>query len=191
MITASCMPTSVTHLPLWAEWARALGLPALALAVSWMTWRTARWQVDIAKEKLRHDLYDRRFAIYMAYHELLVAILEKTEHAKELTKATAAKAQCRFLLKNREIEVYLNELDREAFSISKKIEVLNQSPTPLPPQEQIKQWNEIGPARKRLFDRIHQLAEMFEEDLRLQDFSTSDRRLLGFRRAKPGLAARE
>ena len=76
------------------EWAMASGVPLLAvvvsgvsvLAVSVFSW----WQMRIAREKLRHDLYDRRFAIYMAFHELLVAVVEKDNVDAELRKAIAA-----------------------------------------------------------------------------------------------------
>src|SRR5580704_1784783 len=73
------------------EWAKASGVPLLAvvvsgvsvLAVSVFSW----WQMRIAREKLRHDLYDRRFEIYMAFHELLVAVVEKDNVDAELRKA--------------------------------------------------------------------------------------------------------
>ena len=49
-------------------------------------------------KNLRHDLYDRRFAVYMAFHELLVAVVEKDNVDAELRKAIAAWAHSPFLL---------------------------------------------------------------------------------------------
>jgi hypothetical protein len=77
-------------------WAKALGIPALAAAIAfgswWSTRSSNRWQVKIAREKLKHDLYDRRFAIYMAFHDLMVAVAEKSDIDAELRKANAARA---------------------------------------------------------------------------------------------------
>jgi len=80
------------------EWAKALGVPFLAVVVSGAVAVFSWWQVRIAREKLRHDLYDRRFAIYMAFHELLVAVSEKKDWEPELRKAIAAWAHSPFLL---------------------------------------------------------------------------------------------
>jgi hypothetical protein len=84
------------------EWAKSLGVPLLAVVVSGASVLTVSvfswWQVRIVREKLRHNLYDRRFAIYMAFHELIVAIREKDEAELELRKANAARAHSPFLL---------------------------------------------------------------------------------------------
>lgn len=73
----------------------------------------------IASEKLRYDLYiyDRRFAIYIAFHALLVAFTEKSDVETELRAANAAKAHAPFLLDVKLAE-YLEELHKEAFRIN-------------------------------------------------------------------------
>ena len=98
------------------KWAHALGLPLLAVAVSVATYLSRRWQVRIARGKLRHDLYDRRFAVYIAFHELLVAVVEKDDVETELRKAIAVRFKARFLLDG--LQGYLEELHREAFCIN-------------------------------------------------------------------------
>jgi hypothetical protein len=103
------------------DWVKALGVPFLALVVSGVSVFVVSvfswWQVRIAREKLRHDLYDRRFAIYMAFHELLVAILEKADVDSELRKANAARAHSPFLL-DATLGSYLEKLHTEAFRIN-------------------------------------------------------------------------
>jgi hypothetical protein len=102
------------------EWVKASGVPLLAVGVSGMSVLVVAvfsfWQVRIAREKLRHDLYDRRFAIYMAFHELLVAVVEKDNVDAELRKAIAAWAHSPFLL-DAKLGDYLVELHKEAFRI--------------------------------------------------------------------------
>jgi hypothetical protein len=59
------------------EYLKAIGPVAVALAVFIATYWFYQWQIRLAKQKLRHDLYDRRFAIYVAFRELLSALIEK------------------------------------------------------------------------------------------------------------------
>jgi hypothetical protein len=113
------------------EWAKAFGLSALALVVSisavFVSILIARWQLSIARAKLQHDLYDRRFAIYMAFHELLVAIVEKDDVEAELRKANAIRAHSPFLL-DAQLGAYLERLHNEAFRINARAKLVkNQS----------------------------------------------------------------
>ena len=63
------------------EWAKASGVPLRAVEVSGVE-RFGRFcflvEMRIAREKLRDDLDDRRFAIYMASDELLEPLSRKT-----------------------------------------------------------------------------------------------------------------
>ena len=79
----------------------------------------------IAKDKLRYDLYDRRFAVYVAYHDLLVAISEKDDAEAELRKANAARAHSPFLL-NAPLGTYLEELHKEAFRINATVKIVRE-----------------------------------------------------------------
>lgn len=161
------------------EWAKALGLPLLAvavsgasvLAVSVFSW----WQVRIAREKLRHDLHDRRFAIYMAFHELLVAIIEKDDVETELRKANAARAHSPFLLKA--LGVYLEGLLKEAFRINATVKLLRdpnwtQCQTPAQIDQQASQ---LSSDKLNFADRMAKLVEKFEHFLTLRDFSKPTR----------------
>jgi hypothetical protein len=76
------MPQSaLSHLPLWIEWARALGtlaLLAFAGAISFLSYRIARWQGNIANERLRLDLYNRRFEIFTSIFDMYAALISWT-----------------------------------------------------------------------------------------------------------------
>jgi hypothetical protein len=65
------MEAAAYHLPYWVEWAKALGLPALALSISILSFLVSRWQVRISREKLKHDLFERRYALYEIYANLI------------------------------------------------------------------------------------------------------------------------
>jgi hypothetical protein len=73
------------------EWLKALVPAFIALAVLIVTGLFYYWQVRLAKRKLRHELYDRRMAIYVAFRELLIA-LPDTKTSDDDIKALVRKA---------------------------------------------------------------------------------------------------
>jgi hypothetical protein len=103
------------------SWIQALGLPTLVVGV--LGFLIARWQLQTAREKLRHDLYDRRFAIYMAFHQLFLALSEKEDAESELRVANAVRAHAPFLLDSRLVK-FLSDLHYEAFRISQTAKLL-------------------------------------------------------------------
>ena len=94
----------MTQFPPWLELAKAFAAPfatvVASIVVASVTACFAWRQWIVAKEKLRHDLYDRRFAIYMAFHKLLVAVVEKQDVEAELREANAHERKALFCLMN-------------------------------------------------------------------------------------------
>jgi hypothetical protein len=152
---------------IWIEWAKALGIPILAIAVSFATYRSGRFHVRIAREKLRHDLYDRRYAIYLAFHRLLAAVGEKDGIEAELRQANAARAQSPFLLDDR-LVVFLGKLYREAWRIHSESKAVHEQN--LWSQERRARAVELAEDQRKLAGRTRELIEEFE-CLRLTDFS--------------------
>jgi hypothetical protein len=151
----------------WVEWAKALGIPVLAIAVSFATYRSGRWQVRIAREKLRHDLYERRYAIYLAFHDLLVAIGEKDDVEEELKHANAELAQSPFVL-DRRLGSYLDKLYKEAFRIHAESKmVYGQN---LWSRERTARASQLGSDRLYCAGHVRELIDEFE-CLRLTDLS--------------------
>ena len=154
------------------EWSKALGIPALAVSVAFASclsgYLLGRWQVRIAREKLRHDLYDRRFAVYMAFHGLLVAVTEKSDVDTELRKANAARAHSPFLLDS-EVTQYLDGLHRKAFRINQEAKLL-QDPSMWSPEERAKRGSLLGSDKLALANRIPELVEKLG-CLKLSDLS--------------------
>jgi hypothetical protein len=147
----------------WLEWAKALGLPALAVAVAFASclsgYLLGRWQVNIAREKLRHDLYDRRFAIYIAFHELLIAFTEKSDVETELRKANAARAHGPFLLDSK-VTQYLDNLHKEAFRINAETKLVS-DPSVWSPTERVEKAARLGSDKLAFANRIPQLVSQF------------------------------
>lgn len=151
----------------WIEWAKALGIPILAIVVSFATYRSGHLQVRISREKLRHDLYDRRYAIYMAFYHLLVAIGEKDDIETELRKANTARAQSPFLF-DRRLGAYLDRLYKEAFRINVESRLVHEQN--LWSRERTARASQLGSDKLNLAGRTWELIEEFE-CLRLNDLS--------------------
>jgi hypothetical protein len=162
----------MTQFPPWAEWAKAFAGPLAtvlaALVVTFVTAFFAWRQWIVAKEKLRHDLYDRRFAIYTAFHKMLVAIVEKQDIEAELREANAARAQSPFLL-DKQLGIYLEELGKEAFRINANTKLYT-DPS-FAPAERAARIAQLGSDRLYLCNRIDEMAKEFSRFLRLKDFS--------------------
>jgi hypothetical protein len=152
---------------LWIEWAKALGVPVLAVAISFASYRSGRWQVRIAREKLRHDLYDRRYAIYLAFHYLLEAIGEKDDIEGELQQANAARAQSPFLL-DRKLRLFLENLYKEAFRINAENKLVHEQN--LWSRERSARAAQLGSDKMSLAGRERELIQAFE-CLKLTDLS--------------------
>jgi hypothetical protein len=154
------------------EWLKASGIPALAAAIAFASWRSTRssnqWQVRIARQKLKHDLYDRRFAVYMAFHELMVAFTEKKDVDTELRKANEARARSPFLF-DTEVTEYLAGLHTEAFRLN-ATEKLLLEPGMGTRAEQIEMASRQGADKLAFANRVPELVEKFR-CLRLTDFS--------------------
>jgi hypothetical protein len=151
----------------WVEWAKALGIPILAIAVSFATYRSGYWQVRIAREKLRHDLYERRYAIYLAFHDLLIATAEKDDVGDELRLANSARAQSPFLL-DRRLGPYLDRLYKEAFRIHMESKVVYEQN--LWSRERTARASQLGSDKLHLAGQARELIHEFE-CLRLTDLS--------------------
>jgi lysylphosphatidylglycerol synthetase-like protein (DUF2156 family) len=79
----------------------SLAAVVVSLAVFFVTRSFNEWQKLLAKQKVRHDLYDRRMAIYVAFRELLTALPDAKKSHDDikalLFKANSARYQAPFL----------------------------------------------------------------------------------------------
>ncbi len=164
----------ITQFPPWLELVKAFAAPlatvvasiVVASVTACFAWR--QWIVQ--KEKLRHNLYDHRFAIYMSFHKLLVAVVEKQDVEAELREANAARAQSPFLL-DQQLGAYLKKLHDEAFRINATAKLCLDTGNFSSHAEQITTAAQLGHDRLRLVDGIDSLAAEFSRFLRLKDFA--------------------
>jgi hypothetical protein len=163
------------------KWLTALGPAAVALAVFFATWSFYRWQVRLGKQKLRHELYERRFAIYLAFQELLLALPEKQEDEIKAAfrKATIARLEAPFLLPDPKIEAYLDSLCKQVaddvianimfFDAVKQNAVMMNDPQTC--RDMAERNSRLGAAKIKIPDRhLRELSGQFAKFLQLTDF---------------------
>jgi hypothetical protein len=89
---------------------QALAVPAIAGVGAYL----ARQQVIIARTKLRHDLFDRRFKVFEAARRFLVAVMRSGKMSvPDLNEYTAGMLDAQFLL-SQEVHAYLFEIRKRA-----------------------------------------------------------------------------
>ena len=163
------------------DWLKAIGPLAITLAVFVATCWFYRWQVRLAKQKLRHDLFDRRFAIYAAFRELLLALIEKNddEIKAAFQKASIARFEARFVLDDPKIDTTLEALCKQAnddvISNIVYFDAMRPHGTMNDPQisrEFAERGGRLGKAKLDLVGRyFEELPKQFEKYLKLTDFS--------------------
>jgi hypothetical protein len=156
-----------------------VGWLTLSLAIFGVTLWFSRWQVHLAKQKLRHDLYNRRFAIYIAFQELLLALVEKDdgEIRAAFRKAYIARSESQFLLADPQIQLYLDNLYKQVKDdIIAHIMFLQASEGAIVNDPQIRRdvaerASLLATAKLNLADRhLAKLSQEFARFLKLTDF---------------------
>jgi len=105
--------------PHWTAYLTALLTPIVAflgIYIAYQQWKTA-------ENKLKHELFDRRFSVYDAARTFLMSIAESHKSIELL------KAQCEFFSKTREAKWLLNTtiadyLHKECYGKSEGLRVL-------------------------------------------------------------------
>jgi hypothetical protein len=164
-----CVPLIGANMSLQG-WIQALALPTVIVGV--LGFLIARWQIQIAREQLRHGLYDRRFAVYMAFHDLLLAVCQQEDAERELRKANAMRAHAPFLLDPQLVSL-LADLHKEAFRMNQTAKLLRDQAAWSSPQDRAAAGAQLGQDKLRFVARIEELAREFERFLRLKDFASS------------------
>jgi hypothetical protein len=116
------------QLPLWLQYIQALAVPFLAAVGAWI----ALQQMQIARVKLRHDLYDRRFAVFQAARKLLAEVLTHARVSDDQFRAYVIGTSDAVFLLDDEISTYLEEIRK----VAGRLETINSVINPLPVGEQ-------------------------------------------------------
>ena len=117
-----------SQLPLCLQYAQALGVPLLALIIgavgAWVAWQ----QMKVARVKLQHELFERRFRIFAAARKLLSEILQQgTASPDQLLSYSIDTADAVFLL-NDDIAKYLEDMRKRASNLSRTGAALERLP---------------------------------------------------------------
>jgi hypothetical protein len=98
-------------LPLWLQYLQTLALLLIPAIGAWIAWQ----QVQIARVKLQHDLYDRRFAVFEAARKLLHEVISHGDVSDSSLNAYAiATADAIFLLDDPKVCEYLKEIKKRS-----------------------------------------------------------------------------
>jgi hypothetical protein len=118
---------SPSQLPLWVQYAQALGAPLFALVIAAVGAWVACQQVKIARVKLQHDLYDRRFAVFQAARQLLAEVTRHARVTDDQIRSYIVGASDAVFLLNDDIAKYLTELLEQAIELQKISKALSPS----------------------------------------------------------------
>ena len=97
-------------LPLWVQALQALAVPVIAAVGAWV----AVQQMVIARVKLQHDLYDRRYAVFDAVRAFLNEAISSRVVSPETFRTFALKTSDAEFLFNDGLAAYLKEMREHA-----------------------------------------------------------------------------
>jgi hypothetical protein len=153
----------MSNLPAWLQYLQALAVVLIPPIGAWLAWQ----QVQIARVKLQHDLYERRYAVFNAARKLLAEVVaHRTPSEVGLRAYTISTADAVFLF-NDQIAEYLRELRKRAIIL----ETIHSVMEPLPPgDKKVELWEKASKEFLWLNDELDTLVSRFKP------FLTLDRR---------------
>lgn len=111
-------------LPLWVQVLQALLVPVIAAVGAWV----ALQQMYLARVKLQHDLYDRRYAVFQAIRRFLdEAVSHKIVSSETLYSFALGTADAAFLFDDR-LAAYLKEMRGHAAAAQSIYSVMEAMP---------------------------------------------------------------
>jgi hypothetical protein len=105
---------SGSTLPVWIQYVQAFALVLIPFIGAWIAWQ----QVKIARTKLQHDLYDKRFAVYVAAKDSIVLISRRAHPSSDQVVEFAIRTAEAVFLFDVNILEYLKELNQRATRLS-------------------------------------------------------------------------
>jgi hypothetical protein len=161
------MPAS--SLPLWVQVLQALAVPVIAGVGAWV----ALQQMQIARTKLQHDLYDRRYAVFQAVRRFLdEASVRKIVSGETFRAFALGTADAAFLFDD-SLAAYLKEMRERAAKAQSIFSVMEDMPAG---DEKARASKAAGEQFIWLMQQIDGLADKFRPFLTLDRRSRSPRR---------------
>ena len=104
------MPLTASALPPWLQYTQVIALIVIALVGAWIAYQ----QFQLAGVKLKHDLYDRRFAVFEAARQFLYMVVQDATASDQTIFAYKAGTRDAVFLFNDDIVAFLEELLKHA-----------------------------------------------------------------------------
>lgn len=161
------MPSS--SLPLWVEVLQGLAVPVIAGVGVWI----ALQQMYIARTKLQHDLYDRRYAVFQATRRFLDEASVRNIVSDETFRAFALGTADAAFLFDDGLTAYLTEMRARGAKARSIFSVAEGMPAG---EEKTRAFTAAGHEFIWLMEQIDGLAERFRPFLTLDRRSRSARR---------------
>jgi hypothetical protein len=107
---------SQSQLPLWVQYAQALGAPLLAVVIGGFGAWIAFQQMRLARIKVQHDTYERKYAVFLAVRSVLtvVSALKRAPTLEDMRDFINEMAAAPFLFDNQLVE-YLKEIETHVY----------------------------------------------------------------------------
>jgi hypothetical protein len=99
-----------SSLPLWVQVLQALAVPVIAAVGAWV----ALQQMYIARVKLQHDLYDRRYAVFEAVRRFLDAAVSTKIVSPEILNPFVLRTGDAPFLFDDDLAAYLKQMQERA-----------------------------------------------------------------------------
>ena len=152
--------------PLWLQ-GLVTAVPVLLIGL--LAWFVSRGQLLVAKEKLRHDLFERRFTVFYTFQKYLLAVAAG-EDTKELgAEVVAALATARFLFDQDQFE-FLRTTFMGTAQIGNMKPLLADPNAWATPLERITAMNKHANDTYALYDKIDEIGVKLASKLCLRDF---------------------
>jgi len=152
-------------LPSWVQILQALAVPLIAAVGAWI----AIQQMRIARIKLQHDLYDRRYAVFQAVRRFLDATVVSLVVSSDILRAfVIGAADAEFLFPD-ELAAYLGEMSRPARTAQSIYTTMQSLPEGSP--ERAKATLAANEQTRWLVEQIDGLTARFRDVLKLDKHS--------------------
>ncbi len=163
------------------EYLKAVVPIVVSFVVAIVTIWFYRWQIRISKEKLRQDLYERRFRIYIVFRELLILLIKgnDSEIKNGFRMANIARVEAQFVVDEPTVQAILDSIcERVKVDIIGNIMYIEGMRPHIETmdvevkQEFARRASILGQVKLTIIDQYYEeLPRRFSKALRLTDFS--------------------
>ena len=150
----------------WATWLSGFLTPIIGVAtaiIAYQQWKTNKRNQETNAKRLKHELYEKRFAIYLAARSFLRNIVVQGNVTDAmLIEYWAGINPSRFLL-NKDITDYLEKIEHKAVDLQTKLAEARES------EKQATEARERGELKKWFYAQIAVLNDKFHPYLSLEN----------------------